>query len=172
MKGSTRSLRVMAPPPYYMLITHSVSFDITFGVCQHHHNVGSRHLPVVHVRLTSKLKGYYCRHYYNEFLFWREANVIRRYLRRTTFVTQNFSWRILSGRGGLLYFGVNLRVNSRLTVFAQKCTLITSLSEFISVIKQPTSSVVFRPTIHPCHLRTQSQLWVALLWYISASSVC
>jgi hypothetical protein len=46
----------MAPPPYYMLITHSVSFDITFGVCQHHHNVGSRHLPVVHVRLTSKLK--------------------------------------------------------------------------------------------------------------------
>jgi hypothetical protein len=28
MKGSPRSLRVMAPPPYYMLI-HSVSFDIT-----------------------------------------------------------------------------------------------------------------------------------------------
>ena len=27
---------------------------------------------------------------------------------------------------------------------AQKCTLITSLSEFISVFKQPTSSVVFR----------------------------
>ena len=39
-----------------MLITHSVSFDITFGVCQHHHNVGSRHLPLVHVRMTSKLK--------------------------------------------------------------------------------------------------------------------
>jgi len=34
-----------------------VSFDITSGVCQHHHNVGSRHLPVVHVRLTSKLKN-------------------------------------------------------------------------------------------------------------------
>ena len=32
-----------------MLITHSVSFDITL-------NVGSRHLPVVHVRVTSKLK--------------------------------------------------------------------------------------------------------------------
>jgi hypothetical protein len=29
-------------------------------------------------------------------------------------------------------------------VVAQKCTLITSLSEFISVFKQPTSSVVFR----------------------------
>jgi hypothetical protein len=29
-------------------------------------------------------------------------------------------------------------------VVAQKCTLITSLSEFISVCKQPTSSVVFR----------------------------
>ena len=36
---------------------HRVSFDITFGVCQHHHNVGSRHLPLVHVRMTSKLKG-------------------------------------------------------------------------------------------------------------------
>ena len=34
------------------------------------------------------------------------------------------------------------------------------LSEFISVFKQPTSYVVFRPTIHPCHLRImQSQLW-------------
>jgi hypothetical protein len=57
LKVSPRSLRVMAPPPYYMLITHSVSFDITFGVCQHHHNVGSRHLPVVHVRMSSKLKN-------------------------------------------------------------------------------------------------------------------
>ena len=28
--------------------------------------------------------------------------------------------------------------------FRAKCTLITSLSEFISVFKQPTSSVVFR----------------------------
>jgi hypothetical protein len=28
-------------------------------------------------------------------------------------------------------------------VFAQKCTLITSLSEIISVFKQPTLSVVF-----------------------------
>ena len=44
------------PQAYYMLITHSVFFDITLGVCQHHHNVGSRHLPVVHVRVTSKLK--------------------------------------------------------------------------------------------------------------------
>jgi hypothetical protein len=40
------------PQAYYMLITHSVFFDITLGVCQHHHNVGSRHLPVVHVRVT------------------------------------------------------------------------------------------------------------------------
>jgi hypothetical protein len=31
-----------------------VSFDITFGACQHHHNVGSRYLPVVHVRVTIK----------------------------------------------------------------------------------------------------------------------
>ena len=29
-------------------------------------------------------------------------------------------------------------------VVAQKCTLITSLSEFIYAFKQPTSSVVFR----------------------------
>ena len=61
---------------------------------------------------------------------------------------QNFFWRILRGRGGLLSFGVNLRVYDfclfTLTlVVAQKCTLITSLSEFISVFKQPTLSVVF-----------------------------
>ena len=29
---------------------------VTLGVCQHHHNVGSQHLPVVHVCVTSKLK--------------------------------------------------------------------------------------------------------------------
>ena len=47
---------------------------------------------------------------------------------------------------GCLAFGVNLRV-CQLThslVFVQKYTLITSLSEFISVFMQPTSSVVFR----------------------------
>ena len=66
---------------------------------------------------------------------------------------------------GSASFGVNLRVQGLLSVyvfvsFRAKCTLITSLSEFISVFKQPTSSVVFRHTIHPCHLRTiQSQLW-------------
>ena len=37
----------------------------------------------------------------------------------------------------------------RSLVFAQKCTLITSLSEFISVFKQPTSSVVFRRFKYP-----------------------
>ena len=67
--------------------------------------------------------------------------MIRRYLRRTTFVPSKFLYRILRGRGGLLSFGVNLRV--------QKCTLITSLSEFISVFKQPTSSVVFRRFKYP-----------------------
>ena len=56
LKGSPRSLRVMAPPPLlYAYHTRClstsplVSFDITL-------NVGSRHLPVVHVRLASKLK--------------------------------------------------------------------------------------------------------------------
>ena len=49
----------------------------------------------------------------------------------------------------MLSFGVNLRVQGLLSVhavvsFRAKCTLITSLSEFISVFKQPTSSVVFR----------------------------
>ena len=34
--------------------------------------------------------------------------------------------------------------------FAQKYTLITSLSEFISVSKQPTSSVVF-PVLYECY---------------------
>ena len=29
---------------------------VTLGVCQHHHNVGTRHLPLVHVRMASKLK--------------------------------------------------------------------------------------------------------------------
>ena len=49
----------------------------------------------------------------------------------------------------MLGFGVNLHVQGLSSVdvsfvFAQKCTLITSLSEFISVFKQPTLSVVFR----------------------------
>jgi len=35
-----------------------------------------------------------------------------------------------------------------LLVFAQEFTLITSLSEFISVFKQPTLSVVFRDIIY------------------------
>jgi hypothetical protein len=52
----------------------------------------------------------------------------------------------------LLSFGVNLRVQGLLSVdalvFAQKFTLITSLSEFISVFKQPTPSVVFRDIIY------------------------
>ena len=34
--------------------------------------------------------------------------------------------------------------------FAQKYTLITSLSEFINVFKQPTSSVVFR-VLYECY---------------------
>jgi hypothetical protein len=37
----------------------------------------------------------------------------------------------------------------------QKFTLITSLSEFISVFKQPTLSVVFRGIIY-CHLKSSS----------------
>ena len=39
-------------------------------------------------------------------------------------------------------------------VFAQKYTLITSLSEFISVFKKPTSSVVFRCVIYVCHVES------------------
>ena len=46
----------------------------------------------------------------------------------------------------MLSFGVNFRVLGFLSVhafvgFRAKCTLITSLSEFISVFKQPTLSV-------------------------------
>ena len=75
--------------------------------------------------------------------------MIRRYLRRTTFVPSTFVSMNFEGRGGLLSFGVNLRVPGFLSVhafvgFRAKCTLITSLSEFISVFKQPTLSVVFR----------------------------
>ena len=57
---------------------------------------------------------------YNEFLFWREANVIRRYLlyEGPHSFPQNFFWRILRGRGGLLSFGVNLRVQGLLSVDA------------------------------------------------------
>jgi hypothetical protein len=44
--------------------------------------------------------------------------VIRRYLRRTTFVHSKFLCRILRGRGGLLSFGVNLRVQGLLSVDA------------------------------------------------------
>ena len=82
--------------------------------------------------------------------------MIRRYVRRTTFVPSKFLSRILRGRGGLLSFGVNLRVQGLLSVYAfvsfrAKCTLITSLSEIISVFKQPTSSVVFVPPSTPVH---------------------
>ena len=37
--------------------------------------------------------------YYNEFLFCREANVIRRYLRRTTFVPSKFLLKNFEGTG-------------------------------------------------------------------------
>ena len=55
----------------------------------------------------------------------------------------------------MLGFGVNLHVQGLSSVdvsfvFAQKCTLITSLSEFISVFKQPTLSVVFR-VLYECY---------------------
>jgi hypothetical protein len=79
----------------------------------------------------------------------------------------------LRGRGGLLGFGVNLRVQGLLSVdaivFAQKFTLITSLSEFISVFKQPTLSVVFRGIIY-CHLKSSSSLKFFQVMSSSSSS--
>jgi hypothetical protein len=44
--------------------------------------------------------------------------VIRRYLRRTTFVPSKYLSRILRGRGGLLSFGDNLRVPGILSGYA------------------------------------------------------
>ena len=44
--------------------------------------------------------------------------MIRRYLRRTTFVPSKFLCRILRGQGGLLSFGVNLRVQGLSSVDA------------------------------------------------------
>jgi hypothetical protein len=44
--------------------------------------------------------------------------VIRRYLRRTTFVPSKCLSGILRGRGGLLSFGDNLRVPGILSVYA------------------------------------------------------
>ena len=73
----------------------------------------------------------------------------------------------------MLSFGVNLRVQGLLSVdalvFAQKFTLITSLSEFISVFKQPTLSVVFRGIIYR-HLEFSSSLRVYQVMSSSSSS--
>ena len=44
--------------------------------------------------------------------------MIRRYLRRTTFVPSKFLLKIVEGRGGLLSFGGNLRVQGLLSVDA------------------------------------------------------
>ena len=114
-------------------------------------------------------EGYYCSSvtaHYNEFLIWCKANVILRVLRRTTFAHSKQGIKVplffLSGGQSCcrstdwdgarwvacLVRGVNLRIQG-LSVswcFLQlgaRVTLITSLSEFISVFKQPTSSVVF-----------------------------
>jgi hypothetical protein len=76
--------------------------------------------------------------------------VIRRYLRRTTFVPSKFLLKDFEGDGvgclalALTYSFLDICLFMLTLVVAQKCTLITSLSEFISVFKQPTSSVVFR----------------------------
>ena len=73
----------------------------------------------------------------------------------------------------MLGFGVNLRVQGLLSVdalvFAQKFTLITSLSEFISVFKQPTLSVVFRSILYR-HLKISSSLRVFQVMSSSSSS--
>ena len=57
---------------------------------------------------------------------------------------------------GCLVFGVNLRVQGLLSVdaFVSFRAKVTSLSEFISVFKQPTSSVVFRCVIYVCHVES------------------
>jgi hypothetical protein len=73
----------------------------------------------------------------------------------------------------LLGFVVNLRLQGLLSVdalvFAQKFTLITSLSEFISVFKQPTLSVVLRDIIYR-HLEFSSSLRVFQVMSSSSSS--
>ena len=63
---------------------------------------------------------------------------------------------------------------TRSLVFAQKCTLITSLSELISVFKQPTSSVVFR-VLYVYHDDSYSQTFrlirsIHLIWIYSQSN--
>ena len=121
LKGSPRPLRVMAPPPLlyayhtlgvfrnhlWCLSTPPQCGILTFTVGTCSHDVKIKKGIIVAV------PGYY-----NEFLFCREANVIRRYLRRTTFVPSKFLCRNLRGRGGLLSFGVNLRVQELLSVDA------------------------------------------------------
>jgi hypothetical protein len=86
LKGSPRSLRVMAPPPLlYAYHTRcrstspSVSFDITL-------NVGSRHLPVVHVRLASKLKFFSSK---IDFLFGVNCKTVRTFVVLHGFTTSN-----------------------------------------------------------------------------------
>jgi hypothetical protein len=89
--------------------------------------------------------------------------------------------RLRGGEVGCLpCAGFNLRVQGLFVswCFVQpraRITLITTLSDFISVFKQPTSSVVFWSLHHPCHLLTSvfyltiicsPSGWVALLWYI------
>jgi hypothetical protein len=105
--------------------------------------------------------------------------VILRVLRRTTFAHSEHRTQVLllfSSGGQSCYHstdwegarwvaclkrGINLRVQGLFVswCFVQlraRVTLITSLSEFISVFKQPTSSVVFWSLHHPC---TSSRLF-------------
>ena len=115
-KGVDQSLRVPSSPSYYMpaysVFLNTVFFNTTFmwiwtftgGTCSRD------------TKIKSGLLWLYPAHY-NEFLFWCEANVIRRYLRGPhSFVSKsdlfwhslsvNLRWHkpTLSGRGGLLDF--------------------------------------------------------------------
>ena len=56
-------------------------------------------------------------------------------------------------------------VNLRLFVFRAKVTLITSLSEFISVFSNRPRLLFFRPLSPPVYHNLVCE-WVALLWYI------
>ena len=132
LKGSARSLRVMAPPPYYMLITQN-------GVLRHHlrclstppqcgiptFTVGTCSNGVKIKRgLLSLYPATIMSFYFDVRRIWSEGI----YEGPHSF-PQSLFRLTLRGRGGLLSFGVNLRVLSilftRSLVFAQKCTLIT-----------------------------------------------
>ena len=143
---------------------------------------------MVNVRYAPNLKGDYCScatAHYNEFLIWCEANVILRYFEGPHSLPQciaiialciphdevNPTRWIERGRGaGCLTYWRFRKLSS--FVSRNFFTLISSLSEFISVFKQPTPSVVFLSHHHPwappvsCETRTQSNWGYAIVIHV------